>query len=191
MANFAILVIGDNSSERLEQWKEFEVDGVENKYIQDIDITQEAIAYASESKDEFEPLAEYIARSYGYPILPSHLIPADCPQAKWGYVRLDKFNQLLCVVRRTNPNAKFDWCGHHRGWRDFFKLKNGGYANSVTKNEAKISVKQVAGYVSAFVSDSGWTSQGDMPEKDWRNLLSNVISGLDKETKITVFECHK
>lgn len=191
MANFAILVIGDNSPERLEQWKEFEVDGVETPYVQNVDITKEAVDFATVNKDEFEPLVEYIARAYNYPIIPAHLNPLDCSKAKYGYVQVSENSQSFTVIRRTNPNAEFDYCGHQRGWRDFFKLKNGTHANSVTKNEANIPAKRVAEYVSAYIDDSGWISQGDISETDWYKKIKQLISNLDKNTKLTVFECHK
>ena len=191
MSNFSILVIGDNSSERMAQWQEFEYTGNENPYVQDINITEEALAFADNHKSHFEPLVEFIARMYNYPIVPANVNPADCEKAKYGYVRLNENNELDCVIRRTNPNAKFDFFGCNDKWRGFFKMKNGGHANSVIRGEAVISTKHLSSCVSAYIDDSGYVEQFNMPEKEWHQVISSLVKGLGKDARLTVFGCHK
>src|SRR5690606_11057687 len=43
---------------------------------------------------------------------------------KYGWVRVDENNEVLEVVRRTNPNAKWDWYVLGGRWSGFFKLKS-------------------------------------------------------------------
>jgi len=44
---------------------------------------------------------------------------------KWGYVLLGENDEVVKVVRRTNPNAKWDWYSIGGRWKGFFPLKPG------------------------------------------------------------------
>ena len=44
---------------------------------------------------------------------------------KFGHVRLDKDGNVAKVIRRTNPNSKWDWYEVGGRWAGFFKLKEG------------------------------------------------------------------
>ena len=47
----------------------------------------------------------------------------DYEEHKYGYILLDENNEVKKVIRRTNPNAKWDWYRMGGRWNGFFKLK--------------------------------------------------------------------
>lgn len=47
---------------------------------------------------------------------------------QWGYVLLDENGDVAKVVRRTNPNYKWDWYSLGGRWSGFFKMKPGASA---------------------------------------------------------------
>lgn len=44
---------------------------------------------------------------------------------RWGYIQLDENGDVAKVVRRTNPNAQWDWYVIGGRWTGFFKMKEG------------------------------------------------------------------
>lgn len=42
---------------------------------------------------------------------------------KWGYILVDSDNNVLDVIKRTNPNAEWDWYTVGGRWNNFFKCK--------------------------------------------------------------------
>jgi hypothetical protein len=69
-------------------------------------------------------IEEYIKREVGTPIVlygeePNTMLE----EYKWGYVQMDKDGGIHKVIRRTNPNAKWDWYVMGGRYRGFFPIK--------------------------------------------------------------------
>lgn len=66
---------------------------------------------------------EFIEDWSGYTVVPFASEPNIENEHKYGYVLVDENGNVTKVVKRTNPNAKWDWWVEGGGWTGFFKLK--------------------------------------------------------------------
>lgn len=159
MSHFLLLVTGDNLSEQLQPFHEFECTGTNDQYVVDVDRTEEARAeyetatatlviqfptgekvfafgdngnflpefakYADsqarlslpegyvELRDEpakaHQTFTQWAFANYGGAPVPHGTQPDTDGQHKHGYGLLDESGELVKLVNRTNPNAKWDW----------------------------------------------------------------------------------
>lgn len=126
MSHFTVLVIGDNVDEQLAPYHEFECTGRDDEYVQDIDVTDEAREeYESSTKPEIQTFYDFVKWWYGSePVYPDEDIDFE-NRHKYGYMLMDERANVVQVVKRTNPNAKWDWYKIGGRWTGFFKLKPG------------------------------------------------------------------
>lgn len=123
MSHFVVVVIGDNVEEQLAPYHEYECTG-EPSFIEDLDITDEV--RKAFSKSDVSDVREFLSEEYLYPIYSEDAkIPPPEEGAKYGFAVLDKDDNLVRVVRRTNPNAKWDWWVVGGRWQGYFPLKEG------------------------------------------------------------------
>ena len=130
MSHFSVLVFtkGCPSQEQLSDilmpWHEFECTGHDNQYVQDIDKTDEAREeYESRvpTKDH-ETFAEWAHGWYGSPIIKQgETVGEDC---KYGYILTNGDGDVLKIIDRTNPNAKWDWWQIGGRYANKFSMKN-------------------------------------------------------------------
>jgi len=129
MSHFSVLVITDTKptdaalEALLLPFHEFECTGI-TQYVQDIDITEDArSSFDPDTDGEFAPWA---ASYYGYPVIPSGTEPDTDGACKFGYIQNDR------VIKRTNPNAKWDWWVIGGRYRDRLVLKTGTLCDSAS-----------------------------------------------------------
>jgi ribosomal silencing factor RsfS len=111
MSHFTVLVTGDHE-QALAPFHEFECTGENDEYVQDIDITGEAVDvegldhHGLEDKivDDASKIDIHGEHKYGYAIVQDGV--------------------LVKAVRRTNPNCKWDWYTVGGRWSGMLKLKN-------------------------------------------------------------------
>lgn len=129
MSHFTVMVIGNDYEAQLAPYHEFECTGHVDEYVQDVDITDEFLQEmdrASENADEGESPLDYALGYYGY----DNRVVSDESEVdredthKYGFVVV-KDGNVVKVVRRTNPNAKWDWYTVGGRWTGFLKLKAG------------------------------------------------------------------
>lgn len=74
---------------------------------------------------DHQSLAEYASEYYGIPIVrPGEVLdPAD--KHKYGYCTVDAEGNILKLIRRTNPNKKWDWYQIGGRWSGLLRLKPG------------------------------------------------------------------
>lgn len=208
MSHFTVLVIGPDYESQLQPYHEFECTGVDDKYIQDIDITEECrkeyeedtttkyrnietkelknswddmfyrepteeelkkhnpmgtsfgggISWTSKdwgdgkgyrSKVAFMPegwekvtlntkdlksFADFVSDYHGK----SRLVEGETADMKedhkYGYILVDKNGEVVKVIKRTNPNAKWDWYQTGGRWSGFLKLKEGAVGSRGTQS---------------------------------------------------------
>lgn len=139
MSHFSILVVG-NVDHNMAPFHEYECDGINDEFIQDIDKTEEARKEYEKRKASDEDIAgksflEFIQYWYGdKPVLKSeNEIDTDTEEQQWGYILLDKDGEVLEFIQRTNPNSFYDYYGD--GY-SAFKLKSSGlHVNHARKGE--------------------------------------------------------
>lgn len=68
---------------------------------------------------------QFALRWSGYKTAKAHTININHSH-KYGYILLaDDSNEIVKIIKRTNPNKKWDWYSLGGRWRGFFKLKRG------------------------------------------------------------------
>jgi hypothetical protein len=114
MSHFTVLVIGQVNKtleQQLQPFHEFECTGDNDKYVQEIDVTEEA--------------REHGLDWFGYDAVTDESLVDRNGDHKYGYAIVDKDGKLVKAVTRTNPNAKWDWWQIGGRWSGLFKLKPG------------------------------------------------------------------
>ncbi|HAK8205140.1 TPA: hypothetical protein H2W01_004815 [Salmonella enterica] len=131
MSHFNVLVIGNNPEEALAPYHEFECTDVDDQYIREIDITEEIRGDIK----ELGSVEEAVIHTLGDDSIVSDESELDLTdQHKFGYAVI-RDGELIKAVRRTNPNAKWDWYEIGGRWNGFFLNKNGIWCNSLLKGE--------------------------------------------------------
>jgi len=120
MSHFTVLVVGENPEQQLQPFHEFECTGVNDEYVQSIDITQDVLNQIKESS---------FSDGLGYYGLDDRIVEDEADinlehNHKYGYAVVKNGN-LIKAVKRTNPNARWDWYQLGGRWRGIFKIKVG------------------------------------------------------------------
>lgn len=122
MSHFSVLVIGDNVEGQLAPYHEFECTGTDDEYVQNIEKTEEIRAeYAARTDNEYPTLLDFATNYYGRNVLIDGSLPGD--DHKYGYVLVNENREVLKVIDRTNPSAKWDWWVIGGRWTGAFLLK--------------------------------------------------------------------
>jgi hypothetical protein len=80
---------------------------------------------------EVESFDQFVESWYGAHAVPHGQAPDLEGDNKYGYAMLDENGNVQKVVRRTNPNARWDWYQVGGRWRGFFRLKDAHQAVDV------------------------------------------------------------
>lgn len=167
MSHFTVLVIGNNPEQALAPYHEFECAGIDDRYIREMDITEEVRGDVKEQGS----VEESVIYNLGDDSIVSDESEVDlADQHKFGYAII-RNGELIKAVRRTNPNAKWDWYCLGGRWDGFFLHKNGMLTNSLRKGdidlagmlsdkaiEAKRDYEKFAVAVSGHEFPRTWTS---------------------------------
>lgn len=84
---------------------------------------------------EAQSFTEFVKEEYGRPIVNSGQDPDLDDEHKYGWIRLDEKGEVVELVKRTNPNAKWDWYVLGGRWRGGLLLKP-EYAEAVRHHAA-------------------------------------------------------
>lgn len=136
MSHFTCLVIGENPEAQLAPFHEFECTGDNDEYVQSVDRTDECReAYQEYLKENSsgdgtpaKSFLDFVQADYGVEVVLSGQQPAIEGNHKYGYIQLNDKGDVAQVIRRTNPNAKWDWYLLGGRWTGYFTLKP-EYAN--------------------------------------------------------------
>ena len=101
------------------------------------------------------------------------------------------------LLSTYNPNSKWDYYSIGGGWNNYIKTLNGEQVNEAYVNE--VDWEESTPF--AFISPTGeWHEKGQMgwwamvsnekKKKDWEAEFKEFIDGLDKNTMVTVVDCH-
>jgi len=148
------MVIG-NPFQTLEQqlapFHEFECTGINDQYVQDVDITDDVQAEVDRflMKGSENPLQEAL-EWYGYE---KRLLEEEDDVEiegvhKYGYVIVEE-GKLVQAVRRTNPNAKWDWWVLGGRWTGFLKLKDDGKSLALVGEPGLFTSRAERGFADA------------------------------------------
>lgn len=76
-------------------------------------------------KRELETFAEFVNGWYGREVVPFGEQPDLEDEHKYGYALVNESGEVVKVIRRTNPNKKWDWYQLGGRWSGFFEMKPG------------------------------------------------------------------
>lgn len=179
------MVVGKDVEKQLAPFHEFECTGQDDEFIQEVDITDEFLNLYKEyqEKGEEKPLQEAL-EYYGYDNRcvndPDELDFAK--EHKYGYVVIED-GEVVRVVKRTNPNAKWDWWVVGGRWSGFLKLKpeagRGRYADEALKGEIDWEgMKDEAGQKASEEWDAVRTAVPD-PWRSWEDVRGSWPGDLE------------
>jgi hypothetical protein len=202
MSHFAVMVIGEDVEAQLQPFHEFECTGMNDEYVQDIHVTDEILQdlnrFTQEGKEN--PLQEalewhglenkVVENENEIDILDTH---------KYRYVVVHE-GKLVKSVRRTNPNAKWDWFQVGGRWTGFLKLKPSadgeiGEPGLMTEpaKEGWVDVARKGdvdweGMMSTAAGDAGekWDSARAIAPNDWETWESvrGRFSDIDRAREV-------
>lgn len=124
MSHFTVMVFGNNQEAQLAPYHEFECTGQDDEFVQEVSFLDEILADQARLNYSVQEVAEY--HGYENSIYTSELEAEQNldGKAKFGYL-IEQDGKIVKAVRRTNPNAKWDWYQLGGRWRGFFKAKPG------------------------------------------------------------------
>jgi hypothetical protein len=122
MSHFVVMVVGEDVEEQLAPYHEFECTGENDQYVIDVDMTEDT-REDYESHGKGETFVEFVKDWDGYEAVEYGATPDIDGAHKYGYFTVDENNEVVKVIRRTNPNRKWDWYTIGGRWHGFFKLK--------------------------------------------------------------------
>jgi hypothetical protein len=161
MSHFTVMVIGHDHDEQLAPFHEFECTGLNNQYVQDIDITDEIRKLMEDDyKDSDDPLTEALE----YHGLEDRIVESEDEidrddDHKYGYA-IVRDGKLIKAVDRTNPNRKWDWYQVGGRWTGMLKLKDG--ANGIKGTPGLMTSPAETGRADmAFKRDVDWEGMRD------------------------------
>lgn len=123
MSHFTVLVIGENIERQLQPFHEFECTGIDDEFVQEVDITAEVQERLdSGNAENIEDALSWWGLDRKIVADESELYRGDTH--KYGFAIVQD-GKLIKAAHRTNPNKKWDWWRVGGRWAGFFKLKPG------------------------------------------------------------------
>jgi hypothetical protein len=125
MSHFPVLVIGEDPVELLQPYHEFECTGTDDEYVQEIDETEE-YRESYDAEEERPTFLEHVLDQIGYTDPDTKILRPGQERTedhKYTFVEVDENDEVVRVVRRTNPNSHWDGWTLGGRWSRFFKLK--------------------------------------------------------------------
>lgn len=132
MSHFCVIVIGENAEEQLAPYGEFGATEDE-RYAVDIDCTEDYRNDWRNASDKsvtsmtFRQWAEEYASC---PVIGKTDVPDISGDHKFGYITVDENGDVHTIIRRTNPNGKWDWYTEGGRWDGYFLRYDGSCTNS-------------------------------------------------------------
>lgn len=149
------MVIGPDVEAQLQPFHEFECTGVDDEYVQEVDITDEVLVdFERFAEEGHENLLQKALECHGLDNQvvedPKQLDILDTHKYRYAIVR---DGRLIKAVERTNPNAKWDWFQIGGRWTGFLKLKPGAEGGT---------------------GEPGWVDCARKGDVDWEGMRSEA-----------------
>lgn len=181
MSHFSVLVIGDEVERQLAPFHEFECTGIDDEFVQDVDITEEC-------RKEGLSYCGFEDRTVAD--------EADVKRAgkhKYGFAVVNAAGDVIKAIERTNPNKKWDWWVIGGRWSGYLKLKPGatgkagdpsllcathckpGYADTTTKGGVDFAGMRDAAALKATEKwDRAAAAHGGATWLSWEQVRTSV-----------------
>ena len=177
MSHFAVLVIGE-VDHNLAPFHEFECTGIDNEFVEEIDQTAEARSAYEKHKDDpdYPTFVSFVEGWYCRPAIAFGERPdlTSADKHKYGYAQLDEAGKIVKVIKRTNPNAK--WDGYKEGgrWCGSLLTKDGYRVDSAQKGEVDFDAmrNEADDKLRAEYRDSGYNQS--MSWRPWSEVFKDA-----------------
>ncbi len=208
--HFKVMVIGENPEEQLQAFHEFECDGVDDKYVVDIDDTEYFLEEYKSYKDKYT-FEEYLLEYENIESVEYRCSPQLHSKHKYGYALKDENGLIFKVVRRQNPNSKWDYYRIGGRYAGSIKLKDGVSRKNIPnfswewnfsskdeldkrRNMCDRALKHQIENLDeisfcAFLKDGVW-SENNMEDDYWENEIELLKDSISDEELITIYDCH-
>ena len=123
MSHFSCIVFCENPSEldaKLAPFHEFGCTGLDDQYVEDIDITEEALNTYKSHIQTYDSFNNFLNEWYGYDCVEFGEEPCLDDKHKYGYYTIGENENVIKVIDRTNPNHKWDWYAFGGRWHNYF-----------------------------------------------------------------------
>jgi len=155
---------------------------------------------------ELETFAEFVEGWGGQKVVPFGEMPDTDETHKYGYVLVDENGDVTKVVKRTNPNSKWDWYKIGGRWNGFYKLKDGrigkvgkpgvmteapkeGYVDQVYKGDVDFaSMRKEAEEKAAELYDKVMVIIGHLPVNEtWDSVRDRMFDTEGRDAAIAFY----
>lgn len=113
MSHFAVAVFfedgGKSVEELLQPYHEFECDGEDDEFVVDVDKTEEAKEDYKEYGSADQSFLSFVKDWYGIKCVHDLKNVRKNSTHKYGYVLANDANEVVSVIKHTNPNKQWDW----------------------------------------------------------------------------------
>lgn len=147
MSHFSVIVATKDFpsqevlNNELQRYHEFECDGIDDVWVQSIDMMDEVTEeYAKQSDHEAYPtLAEYCEGYYGFNRVDNDETPDRTDRHKYGWYAVDANGKVVQIIKRTNPNKKHDYWTLGGRYAGKFLDKNGTSIDYILKKNIDVA----------------------------------------------------
>lgn len=193
-------------SKTLQPFHEFGCDGINDEYVQTIDVLEELKNEYSKRDDIIYSFANYLSHCE-YNGEHCKLDEDDEPDLdgdhQFGWFRVDKNGEVIEATHRTNPNSQWDWWvvgGRYsnrilrksvEGEHDSAKVSDIDWEEMRKRSANKFNVNYLLG-VFGYVKDGVWTDMGwdNDDESTWHAHLDELYKSIPEDHYITIVDCH-
>jgi hypothetical protein len=145
MSHFMVLVAGKDPTYQLAPFHEFECTGTDDEFVKDVDKTEEF-------RKEYELATDKKGRSFEMWCHEYHgkeMATAEtldiAKKHKYGYILLDADGKCVKVIRRTNPEKRWDWWVVGSRYSERLLLKNRRRVDQAKKSEIDFTTMRQQG----------------------------------------------
>jgi hypothetical protein len=191
MSHFTVLVVtsekanDENVGYQLAPFHEFECTGSDDEFIQDIDRTEE-LRSEYEEKPRQKSLLTFSQDYYGYSIVPENDVQDFVGLNKYGYITVNKDNEVIKVVQRTNPNKKWDWWAVGGRWSGMLQPKLGhNYPCERGRPGVMGSLYDERGFDSVRKDEVDWDGMIKQTSDNRNKLINEALDELSGKTHRT------
>ena len=191
MSHFLTFVIGSSDLQMaMAPFHEFESTGIDNQYIQDVDITDEVKAQIAKYQEEYQDENKAFEEGLDYYGLLERQVESEEKAKlhrngdyKYGYA-ITKGGELIKAVKRTNPNSKWDWFELGGRWLGFFKPKPGALVSGMRCRPGVFGNKpeHEGGVDAARVKDIDWEGMRQAARDEALARYNKVLNAFPDRT---------
>ena len=126
---------------------------------------------------------DFCVEYHSYPIIAEGEQPDLSETHKWGWIRVNDKNEVIELIRRTNPQKQWDWWVIGGRWSNMLILKDGSKADSALVKDIDLDAMYASGRDEALkLWDDMQAARQDYARRAMTSNLSRILD-LDDENE--------